>query len=47
MIYISDLLEESQMIEILEEYDVGIEIIHFSISDVLDNAQAELKKYNK
>lgn len=47
MIYISDLLEESQMIEILEEYDVGIEIIHFSISDVLDNAQAELKKYEK
>ena len=47
MIYISDLLEESQMIEILEQYDVGIEIIHFSISDVLDNAQTELKKYEK
>ena len=45
MLYISDLLEESQMREVLNQYNVGIEIIHFSISDVLDHVEEEVEKY--
>lgn len=44
-IYISHLIENNQFLELLEQYPVGIEIIHFGISSVLDDVQNELQNY--
>lgn len=44
-LYISHLIENNQFLKLLEQYPVGIEIIHFGISSVLDDAQNELHSY--
>lgn len=44
-IYISHLVEDREILEILGQYEVGMEIIHFSIAEVLDNVETEIKQY--
>lgn len=43
----SDLLECNQMIEVLKKYAVGIEVIHFGISAVLDEVDEQLEQYKQ
>ena len=45
MIYISQILEEDKLEEIINKYDVGLEIISFSIYYVLDDVDEYIKKY--
>lgn len=45
--YISHLLNDEEMKEVLDEYPVGIEVIHFGISSVLDEVEHEIRNYQE
>ncbi|MDF9867774.1 sugar phosphate isomerase/epimerase [Bacilli bacterium PM5-3] len=42
---ISQLIEEDEYTKIIDKYNVGLELIDFSIADVLDNPSEHIKKY--
>jgi len=44
-IYISQLIPENEYIEIIKEYDTGLELIDFSIAEFLDNSDVYKEKY--
>lgn len=45
MIYVSDLLPEKDMKQILQRTNMGVEAIEFSISDSLDHLNEKVKEY--
>ncbi|MGL6174746.1 MAG: sugar phosphate isomerase/epimerase family protein [Cellulosilyticaceae bacterium] len=45
--YISHLLNDEEMKEVLKQYPVGIEVIHFGISSVLDEVEQEINGYQQ
>lgn len=47
MIYVSHLLPDDEMREIIEQTGAGIESIEFSISDNLDNLEESIRNYRK
>lgn len=47
MIYSSQLLETPRLIELLNQYPIGLEVISFSIGSVLDDLQASIDYYQK
>lgn len=44
-IYISHLIETKSMLELVKQYPIGIESIHFSIASILDDKEQELINY--
>lgn len=47
MIYVSHLLRDEEMKELVEELEVGVESIEFSISENLDHLSEHIKTYRK
>lgn len=47
MIYVSQLLEQEVLEEIMNEYPVGLEVISFSIGSVLDDLEASILHYKQ
>lgn len=47
MIYVSHLLQDEEMKELVEELQVGVESIEFSISENLDHLAEHIKTYRK
>lgn len=47
MIYVSHLLRDEEMKELVEELQVGVESIEFSISENLDHLSEYIKTYRK
>lgn len=47
MIYFSQLLETDKIEKLLKKYPVGLEVISFSIWEVLDNLEDSIKCYQQ
>ena len=47
MLYISQLLETPKLIELLDQYPIGLEVISFSIGSVLDDLESSIDYYQK
>lgn len=47
MIYISQLLEQEKLLQIISSYSVGLEVISFSIGSVLDRLETSIDYYDK
>ena len=47
MLYISQLFETPKLKELVETYDIGLEVISFSISFVLDELEKSIEYYKK
>lgn len=47
MIYVSHLLEDTQMQEMVREYGTGVESIEFSIAENLDNLEEKISSYRE
>ena len=45
MIYISHLLPDQEMAELIDAYHTGVESIEFSISENLDQRRKKIKEY--